>query len=108
MSLYLELVLMYIYIINMIIKIVVPKVSEAFSNPLVKYLKENFPDYELVLYDESFFKDKKKAYKVKGACSARLSPFVSVYDDKKELIKAFYSEAGECTIENIIKYFNEL
>ena len=41
------------------------------------------------MYDESFFKDKKKAYKVKGACSARLSPFVSVYDDKNELIKAF-------------------
>ena len=32
----------------------------------------------------------------------------AVYDNNKELIKAFYSEVGDCTADNIIKYLNEV
>ena len=30
--------------------------------------------------------------------------YVGVYDDEGTPIKGFYSEAGECNIDNIIKY----
>lgn len=57
-------------------------------------------------FDFNIYKDKKKAYKVLGACSARLIPFCSIYNDNNELIKAFYSEVSECTENNIIKYLD--
>ena len=53
-------------------------------------------------------KDKKKAIMIKASCGTRLVPFVAVYDNNKELIKAFYSEVGDCTTDNIIKYLNEV
>jgi hypothetical protein len=34
--------------------------------------------------------------------------FDAVYDNNKELVKAFYSEVGDCTADNIIKYLNEV
>ena len=45
---------------------------------------------------------------IKASCGTRLVPFVAVYDNNKELVKAFYSEVGDCTADNIIKYLNEV
>lgn len=65
---------------------------------------ENYPKVQIETYDEDHFKDKKKAIMIKASCGTRLAPFTAVYDANKELIKAFYSEVGECTIENILNF----
>ena len=64
------------------------------------------------LKDSPFFhliderKDKKKAWKVKGAFSAKMNPFVVIYDGERPM-RAFYSETGEDVIESLITYLNE-
>ena len=87
--------------------IVFDEKSNIFAFTLIAYLCREHPDIKIETYDEDFFKEKKKAFKIKGACSARLTPFVSIYK-KSELVKAFYSEAKECTFENIKKYLDDL
>lgn len=57
-------------------------------------------------YDPNIYKDRKKAFKLKGSYGARLDPFAVILEDG-EPIKAFYSEANECTIDNIINYVRE-
>lgn len=54
-------------------------------------------------YDVNHYKERKKAFKIKGSCSARENPFLAVYDGDK-LIKAFYTEAGECNVPYIRKW----
>lgn len=75
---------------------------------LVSLLKKDenghFPTIEVIAYNEDHYKEKKDAYMLKASCGARLTPFCAIYDDDKNLIKAFYSEVGECTINNIIEY----
>lgn len=53
------------------------------------------------VYKEDDFRFKKKAYKLKSSCGAKALPFAALYDDKT-LVKAFYSEVGECTLENVV------
>lgn len=52
-------------------------------------------------YDVNHYKERKKAFKIKGSCSARENPFLAVYDDNDTLIKAFYTEAGECNANHV-------
>lgn len=59
--------------------------------------------FNLETYDEEHYKERKIGFKIKGSCSAKALPFVAIYD-KGELVKAFYSEAGECTCEIICKW----
>ena len=80
---------------------------------LVNLMKEeengHFPTIEVVSYNEEHYKERKDAFQLKASCGARLTPFCAIYNDDKELIKAFYSEVGECTIHNIIEYLkNEI
>ena len=56
-----------------------------------------------ILETVKFLKERKKGYKIKGSFSARLNPFIGVYNNDKP-VKGFYSEANECTIDNITKY----
>lgn len=92
----------------MTIKIVYNEACQPFENRLVAYIWEHFPKIEVETYDELHYKDKKKAIMIKASCGTRLVPFVAVYDNNKELIKAFYSEVGDCIADNIIKYLNEV
>lgn len=40
-------------------------------------------------------------------CGTKLAPFCAIYNDKKEILKAFYSEVSECTFNNINKYLKD-
>ncbi|MGM9530871.1 hypothetical protein [Intestinibacter sp.] len=67
----------------------------------------NNANIDLISYDEDYYKEKKDSFKLKGSCGARLTPFCAIYDDTKNLIKAFYSETGECTFNNIKDFIDE-
>lgn len=88
----------------MTVKIVYSEDCLPLKNQVVAYIWEKLPGVEVETYDELHYKDKKKAIMIKASCGTRLVPFVAVYDDNKELVKAFYSEVGDCTVNNIIKY----
>lgn len=94
----------------MIVKIVFDnKESSIFQDSLQYEIYSKFPNIEIETYNEDYYKEKKKAIMIKASCGTRLTPFVAVYNDNKDLVKAFYSEVGDCTIENIIKYLkNEI
>ena len=62
--------------------------------------------FNLETFDINHYKERKKAFKIKGSCSARENPFLAVYDNDL-LVKAFYTEADECKFEVIIKWFKE-
>ncbi len=72
-----------------------------FYNSLINYLLQNNIKYSS--FDAKYTKERKKSYRVKGAFSARLDPFVGIYENNNP-IKGFYSEANECTLDNIINY----
>lgn len=56
----------------------------------------------LKCYNEDVYKERQKAFKVKGGYGARQTPFaVATFEGP---LKAFYSEDGSCTVENIINY----
>lgn len=55
--------------------------------------------------DDRTYKGKKDSWKVKGALSAKLTPFIAVYENNVP-IKAFYSETGEDVIESLINFIN--
>lgn len=91
----------------MLIKIVYnSEIHYQFYIELLNRLKKEFPDIIIEDYDSKYLKDKKKGFKIKGSFSSRLEPFVGIYEDKKP-IKGFYSEANECTVDNIIKYLKD-
>ena len=70
-------------------------------------LKNQF-DIDVEVYDARYFDTKKKGYlKCKSAFSAKLDPFVGIWKNNIP-IKGFYTEVGECTIDNVINYLNEL
>jgi hypothetical protein len=56
--------------------------------------------------DDRTRKGRKDSWKIKGGLSARLTPFVAIYEKDKP-IHAIYSETGEDVIESLIKYLNE-
>ena len=57
------------------------------------------------VYDNYYTKERKKGFKIKGAFSARLDPFMGVYENDAP-IKGFYSEVSECTLSNLIKFLD--
>lgn len=74
-----------------------------FKNKLDIIVKE-FPLIIYNAYNESYYKDKNKAYKLKGGFSARLAPFAVFKDDKHTI--PFYSESGDCNLSNIKEILN--
>lgn len=70
----------------------------------IEKLREIDSCLEIEMLNEDNHKEKKKALQGKISCGAKLVPFVAIYNDSSELIKAFYSEVGECTVDNINKY----
>ena len=85
----------------MIIKLVY---SESKGQDLLEYFQTL--DYEVITLNEDYHKDKKKAIQLKASCGTKLIPFVAIYNDNRELIKAFYTEVKECTCENIKSYLD--
>lgn len=81
------------------------------STSLVKKLEEVIPSkyafVKLEAYQEELFKERKKAFKLKGGFSARKSPFAVLTDEDNKVVKAFYSESEDCNYENIINTLNE-
>lgn len=67
-------------------------------------LVQSFINLEYKAYNESHYKEKKKAYKLKGGYSARLTPF-ALYKDDIHVIP-FYSESNDCNLDNIKEILN--
>lgn len=77
--------------------------SETFFNNLKKLIESEYALIEVTGFHENILKERKKAFKLKGGFSARKNPFVVFFDCDNIPVKAFYSEANECTIDNIKK-----
>ena len=90
----------------MILKVVYDDNSQILIDKL-KSILSNYPLIELESYHEGLFKERKKAFGLKGSFSARLSPFAVLYNSENNPIKAFYSEVNECTLDNIIDNINK-
>lgn len=83
-------------------------IISSLSNYLKLKSEEEDFDYEFLTFDEEHYKEKKEAFKIKGSLGARLTPFCAIYKNK-EIMKAFYSEAGDCNLARIVGYLdNEL
>lgn len=91
----------------MTVKIIYNENYLPFKNKVVSYIWENIPSVRLETYDDMHFRDKKKAIMIKASCGTKMTPFAAVYNDNKDVIKAFYSETQECTADNIIKYLTD-
>ena len=77
------------------------------SEILVKTLKDlipsKYPLIDLEAYHEELFKERKKAFKLKGGYSARHCPFAVLSDPDGKVVSVFYSESNDCTIDKILK-----
>lgn len=82
--------------------------SVLLANQLKKYAEEKCPLLEVQYHNEDIYKEKQKAFKLKGGYGARQVPFALLYDTlNKKPVKAFYSEVGECTLDNIINHLDK-
>ena len=82
--------------------------SKEFFYGISELLKDNYPQVTLSGYNEDAFKSRNKAFKLKGGWSARITPFALITDEEDNPLKAFYSEAEECTIDNIKFYLDTI
>lgn len=64
-------------------------------------------DIDIKDYNESHYKEKKKAYRIKGGYSARKTPFMLLTTDGGEFIKAFYSEDDGCTSDKFKNFITK-
>lgn len=69
----------------------------------LKTFMSDYPEVVFEAWNEDLFTERKKSFKVKGHFAARQTPFCGVFKDSTG-IKGFYSEANECTEENIKSY----
>lgn len=72
-----------------------------FLESIDKYCKDK--EIKVISYNESNYKERKKAYKIKGGYSARMTPFMLLMEDDKYK-KAFYSEDDGCTLNKLQRY----
>ena len=77
--------------------------SEDFYNELKEIIETKYPLVELIGFHENKLRERSNAFKTKGGWSARLNPFAIAIDNERKPIKAFYSEAKQCTVDNITK-----
>ena len=82
--------------------------SKDFFRATSELLKNNYSSVTLLGYNESAFKSRNKAFKLKGGWSTRMTPFALIADEENNPLKAFYSEAEECTIDNIKFYLDTI
>ena len=60
----------------------------------------------LEMYNEDYYKERKKALGLKASCGAREVPFIAFYHDG-ELVKALYNEANECDVTHVNEFLAE-
>ena len=77
--------------------------SEDFYNELKEIIEIKYPLVELIGFHENKLRERSKAFKTKGGWSARQNPFAIAFDNENQPIKVFYSEANQCTVDNITK-----
>lgn len=83
--------------------------SDYHSN-FVEELKEfvqDYPDIIATFQDAKYSDSGKKAHQIRNKFGATINPFVGIKLDGK-FKKGFYSEVGECNINNIKQYLNEI
>ena len=91
----------------MTIKVIYTDLDTSFKDSLLSYIQTKLPESKVEAYEESYYKDRKKAITIKASCGARLTPFVAIYENG-EIVKAFYSETKDCTFDNIKNYLNDI
>lgn len=78
-----------------------------FPISIENFCSENFPEIKIEKYNENDYHERKKAFKLKGGFSARMTPFMLLLTDNNEYIKAFYSEDKGCTLEKLDSFLTE-
>ena len=76
---------------------------EDFKSKIVD-LVANYPNLVFHAYNEWHYKEKQKAYKLKGGYSARMTPFALFRDNTHPI--PFYSASVDYTIDNIKEILN--
>ena len=66
---------------------------------------KKYPELTFEGHNEDTPRGRRKSFAIKSRFAARLTPFCGLMD-KDEIRKGFYSEARECTEENIKKYIS--
>lgn len=92
----------------MLAKIVYSELYSDYAAEVAAAILDSDKENKVELYDEDFYKDRKKAMLIKISCGTKLSPMVAIYNDDKELIKAFYKEDKTNDIEVIKKWLQTL
>lgn len=69
-------------------------------------IQKTYPELKVISYNENHYAEKKKAYKIKGGYSARMTPFMVLLGKDKSFKKAFYSEDNGCTLENLQQWLS--
>lgn len=74
----------------------------------IKRLRESDVETDSLFHfiDDRTLKGRKEAFKIKSHVAARETPHISIYENGK-IIKAFYSEASNDIINDLIEYLNE-
>lgn len=78
------------------------------SEPLYRHIKDvietQYPNIKFWGYNESKRTERTKAFKIKGGYSARQTPFAVIVDCDNDPVRAFYSEANECVVDNVLQF----
>lgn len=85
------------------LKVVYDDDSEQFYSNLKQLIATKYELIEVIGFHENIMKERKKAFQLKGSYSARKNPFLLFMDSEGVPVKAFYSEANECTLDNVEK-----
>ncbi len=88
---------------TLILTIVHDSDSEDFYQQIKHLIKDKYPLVKFIGLHTNGTKERSKAFKVKSGYSARQNPFAILTDTEGTPIKAFYTEAHECTVDNIEK-----
>ena len=91
----------------MILKVSYNDDSEIFYKELVQLITNKYPLIEVEGYHENKLKERNKSFKLKGGYGARKSPFMILIDDKIP-VKAFYTEANECNLDELITVLDSI
>ena len=70
------------------VKVIFDNIKDKELVELVKFSTPFFVEY----VDATTKNGKKESYKIKGPFAARKNPFIVVYDNEDNFLKAFYSE----------------
>lgn len=73
---------------------------------LIELSKFSIPFF-IEYIDSKTIKGKKESFKLKSPFSAKLDPFIIIYNDEDEFIKCFYSENGNAVQQFVNYLINE-